>query len=40
MTLEAIRSVVGSPIPFEELIEVSSSTIAVEDAIGSATLCC
>ena len=35
MTLEAIRSGVGSPTPFEELIEVSSATIAVEEAIAT-----
>jgi hypothetical protein len=35
VTLEAMRSGVGSPIPFEELIEVSSATIAVEEAIAS-----
>jgi hypothetical protein len=35
VTLEAIRSGVGSPIPFEELIEVSSATTAVEEAIAT-----
>jgi hypothetical protein len=30
-----MRSGVGSPIPFEDLIEVSSATIAVEEAIAS-----
>jgi hypothetical protein len=34
-TLEATHSGGGSPIPFEELIEKSSATIAVEEAIAS-----
>ena len=33
LTLEAIRRGASSPIPFEELIEVSEATIAVEEAI-------
>jgi predicted dehydrogenase/threonine dehydrogenase-like Zn-dependent dehydrogenase len=36
-TLEAIRSGRTSPIPFEELMEVSEATFAIEEAIGSAT---
>ncbi len=35
VTLEAIRSGGPSPIPFEEILEVSSATIAVEEAIAS-----
>jgi predicted dehydrogenase len=35
LTLEAIRQGGCSPIPFEELIEVSEATIAIEEAIGS-----
>jgi predicted dehydrogenase len=33
--LEAVRKGDGSPIPFEELIEVSEATLAIEEAIGS-----
>ena len=33
VTLEAMRSSGGSPIPFEELIEVTSATIAVGESI-------
>jgi hypothetical protein len=33
--LESIRRGDGSPIPFEELIEVFEATIATEEAIGS-----
>jgi predicted dehydrogenase len=36
-TLEAIRSGGSSPIPFEELMEVSEATFAMEEAIGSGT---
>jgi len=36
-TLEAIRSGGNSPIPFDELMEVSEATFAVEEAIGSGT---
>jgi hypothetical protein len=36
-TLEAIRSGGTSPIPFDELIEVSEATFAIEEAIGSGT---
>jgi len=36
-TLEAIRSGGNSPIPFDELMEVSETTFAVEEAIGSGT---
>jgi hypothetical protein len=35
LTLGAIRRGASSPIPFEELIEVSEATIAVEDAIAT-----
>jgi predicted dehydrogenase len=35
LTLEAIRRGTGSPIPFEELVEVSEVTIAIEEAIGT-----
>ncbi len=35
LTLEAIREGGSSPIPFEELIEVSEATIAIDEAIGS-----
>jgi predicted dehydrogenase len=35
LTLEAIRRGASSPIPFEELIEVSEATIAVEEAIAT-----
>lgn len=35
LTLEAIRRGTGSPIPFEELVEVSEVTIAIEDAMGT-----
>ena len=35
LTLEAIRRGTGSPIPFEELVEVSGVTIAIEEAIGT-----
>jgi predicted dehydrogenase len=34
-TLEAIRQGSPSPVPFEELLEVSEATIAIEEAIGS-----
>ncbi len=37
-TLEAIRSGGNSPIPFDELIEVSEATLAIEEAIGGGTL--
>jgi len=33
LTLEAIRQGGSSPIPFEELMEVSEATIAIEEAI-------
>ena len=36
-TLETIRSGGSSPIPFEELMEVSEATFAIEEAIGSGT---
>jgi predicted dehydrogenase/threonine dehydrogenase-like Zn-dependent dehydrogenase len=36
LTLEAIRQGGCSPIPFEELMEVSEATLAIEEAIGSA----
>ncbi len=35
LTLEAIRRGTGSPIPFEELVEVSGVTIAIEEAMGT-----
>ena len=35
LTLEAIRQGGSSPIPFEELTEVSEATIAIEEAIAS-----
>lgn len=35
LTLEAIRRGGSSPIPFEELMEVSEATIAIEEAIAS-----
>jgi predicted dehydrogenase len=35
LTLEAIRQGGCSPVPFEELIEVSEATFAIEEAIGS-----
>jgi predicted dehydrogenase/threonine dehydrogenase-like Zn-dependent dehydrogenase len=35
LTLEAIRRGACSPIPFEELVEVSEVTIAIEEAIGT-----
>ncbi len=35
LTLEAIRRGTGSPIPFEELLEVSGVTIAIEEAMGT-----
>jgi predicted dehydrogenase len=35
LTLEAIRWGTGSPIPFEELLEVSGVTIAIDEAIGT-----
>jgi predicted dehydrogenase/threonine dehydrogenase-like Zn-dependent dehydrogenase len=35
LTLEAIRAGGSSPISFEELIEVSEATLAIEEAIGS-----
>jgi predicted dehydrogenase/threonine dehydrogenase-like Zn-dependent dehydrogenase len=35
LTLEAIRQGDGSPISFEELMEVSEATFAIEEAIGS-----
>jgi hypothetical protein len=35
LTLEAIRQGGSSPIPFEELMEVSEATIAIEEAIAS-----
>jgi predicted dehydrogenase len=35
LTLEAIRRGSCSPIPFEELVEVSEATIAIEEAIGT-----
>ena len=35
LTLEAIRRGSCSPIPFEELVEVSEVTIAIEEAIGT-----
>lgn len=37
-TLEAIRSGGNSPIPFDELMEVSEATFAIEEAIGSGTV--
>jgi predicted dehydrogenase/threonine dehydrogenase-like Zn-dependent dehydrogenase len=37
-TLEAIRSGGNSPIPFDELMEVSEATLAIEEAIGSGTV--
>lgn len=36
LTLEAIRQGGISPIPFEELMDVSEATLAIEEAIGSA----
>ena len=36
-TLEEIRSGGNSPIPFDELMEVSEATFAVEEEIGSGT---
>jgi predicted dehydrogenase/threonine dehydrogenase-like Zn-dependent dehydrogenase len=35
LTLEAIRVGGPSPIPFEELVDVSEATLAIEEAIGS-----
>jgi polar amino acid transport system substrate-binding protein len=35
LTLEAVRSGASSPIPFEELVEVSTATIAMEESIAS-----
>lgn len=35
LTLEAIRRGDSSPIPFEELMEVSEVTIAIDEAIGT-----
>jgi hypothetical protein len=35
LTLEAIRRGGCSPLPFEELVEVSEVTIAIEEAIGT-----
>ena len=34
-TLEALRQGSPAPIPFEELLEVSAATIAIEEAIGA-----
>jgi predicted dehydrogenase/threonine dehydrogenase-like Zn-dependent dehydrogenase len=34
LTVDAIRRGEGSPIPFEELVEVSEATLAIEEAIG------
>lgn len=34
-TVEAMRGMVPSPIPFEELLEVSEATIAIAEAIGT-----
>ncbi len=36
-TIEAIKTGGDSPIPFEELIEVSEATLAIEEAAGSGT---
>jgi len=36
-TLEAIRSGQDSPIPFEEILEVTDATLAIEEAISSGT---
>jgi hypothetical protein len=33
LTLDAIRRGEGSPIPFEDLVEVSEATLAVQEAI-------
>jgi predicted dehydrogenase/threonine dehydrogenase-like Zn-dependent dehydrogenase len=35
LTLNAIRRGISSPIPFEQLIEISEATFAIEEAIGS-----
>jgi hypothetical protein len=35
LTLEALRRGDCSPIPFEELMDVSEATFAIEEAIGS-----
>ena len=38
LTMDAIRRGGCSPIPFEELVEVSEATIAIDEAIGSGQL--
>jgi predicted dehydrogenase len=37
-TLEAIRLGGGSPIPFDQLMEVSEATLAIEEAVGGGTM--